>query len=189
MMGLTVRYFPLAGRFGSPTDVDEADVRPLAAAGMPVGSDGMHRPLWRRLDAESLTEELSVARSMIAEVPREPVTSVACPLGEYDRQVLAELCRHGYPRSSPAIDDAPDAASGCSRGTASAGMTRSAPSDRTFLRRVHCVSGYGSALAKLSCSPPIPGQRCAASYLGGGRCDRCSYLGDHDGTDCGSRAF
>jgi peptidoglycan/xylan/chitin deacetylase (PgdA/CDA1 family) len=94
--GMTARYFPLAGRLGSPGHVDAADVRALAATGMAVGSHGMRHRSWRGLDAESLVEELTVARSMIAEVSGEPVTSVACPFGEYDRQVLAELRRHGY---------------------------------------------------------------------------------------------
>src|SRR6516225_3902031 len=56
--GLTARYFPLAGRLGSPGHVDAADLRELVTAGMPVGSHGMHHRSWRRLDAGSAAEEL-----------------------------------------------------------------------------------------------------------------------------------
>lgn len=94
--GLTARFFPLAGRLGSPGHVDAADVRALAQAGMTVGSHGMHHRSWRGLDAESVTEELGLARSIIAEASGEPVTDAACPFGAYDRRVLAELRRRGY---------------------------------------------------------------------------------------------
>lgn len=94
--GLTARYFPLAGRLGSPGHVDATEVRALATAGMPVGSHGMHHRSWRGLDAGAVTEELSIARTMIAEASGEPVTSVACPFGAYDRHVLAHLRGHGY---------------------------------------------------------------------------------------------
>jgi peptidoglycan/xylan/chitin deacetylase (PgdA/CDA1 family) len=94
--GLTARFFPLAGRLGSPGHVDTADVGALAQAGMTVGSHGMHHRAWRGLDAESVTEELGLARSIIAEASGEPVTDVACPFGAYDRRVLGELHRHGY---------------------------------------------------------------------------------------------
>ena len=96
--GLTARYFPLAGRLGSPGHVDAADLRELVTAGMPVGSHGMHHRSWRGLDAGSAMEELGVARTMIAEASGEPVTSVACPFGAYDRQVLTLLRRQGYDR-------------------------------------------------------------------------------------------
>ena len=94
--GLTARFFPLAGRLGCPGHVDTADVRALAQAGMTVGSHGMHHRSWRGLDAESVTEELGLARSIIAEASGEPVTNAACPFGAYDRRVLGELHRRGY---------------------------------------------------------------------------------------------
>jgi peptidoglycan/xylan/chitin deacetylase (PgdA/CDA1 family) len=94
--GLTARFFPLAGRLGSPGHVDAAGVRALAQAGMTVGSHGMHHRSWRGLDPESVTEELGLARSIIAEASGEPVTNAACPFGAYDRRVLTELHRRGY---------------------------------------------------------------------------------------------
>ena len=96
--GLSASYFPLAGRLGAPGRVDAAGARALAAAGMTVGSHGMHHRSWRGLDEQSAEEELSVARSMIAEAAGEPVTTAACPFGAYDRRTLAALRRYGYSR-------------------------------------------------------------------------------------------
>ncbi len=96
--GLSASYFPLAGRLGSPGRLDAAGVRALALAGMTVGSHGMRHRSWRGLDAQSAEEELTIARSVIAEAAAEPVTSAACPFGAYDRRVLAALRRHGYTR-------------------------------------------------------------------------------------------
>jgi peptidoglycan/xylan/chitin deacetylase (PgdA/CDA1 family) len=94
--GLRARFFPLAGRLGSAGHVDQAAVRELAAAGMTIGSHGMQHRSWRGLDAASRHEELTVARAVIAEVAGQPVTSVACPFGLYDRRVLAALRDCGY---------------------------------------------------------------------------------------------
>jgi peptidoglycan/xylan/chitin deacetylase (PgdA/CDA1 family) len=94
--GLTARFFPLAGRLGKSGHLDESDVRVLAAAGMPIGSHGMRHRSWRRLDTAGLDEELDTARSLIADAAGGPVTTAACPFGEYDRQVLSALRHHGY---------------------------------------------------------------------------------------------
>jgi peptidoglycan/xylan/chitin deacetylase (PgdA/CDA1 family) len=95
---LTGRFFPLAGRLGSPGHVDATGVRALAQAGMTIGSHGMRHRSWRGLDASAEEEELTQARSLIAEAAGTPVTSVACPFGAYDRRVLAALRGHGYAR-------------------------------------------------------------------------------------------
>jgi len=94
--GLRARFFPLAGRLHSPGYVDAVGVRALASAGMALGSHGMRHRSWRGLDAASTREELAVARSVIAGAAGQPVTSVACPFGAYDRHVLAALREHGY---------------------------------------------------------------------------------------------
>jgi peptidoglycan/xylan/chitin deacetylase (PgdA/CDA1 family) len=93
---LSARFFPLAGRLGSPGHVDATGVRALAEAGMTIGSHGMRHRSWRGLDARAEEEELAVARSLIAEAAGAPVTCVACPFGAYDRRVLAALRGHGY---------------------------------------------------------------------------------------------
>lgn len=94
--GLSARFFPLAGRLGSPGYVDAVGVRQLVNAGMTVGSHGMRHRSWRGLDAVSDREELIIARSLIAEAAGQPVTSVACPFGSYDRRVLEALRGHDY---------------------------------------------------------------------------------------------
>jgi peptidoglycan/xylan/chitin deacetylase (PgdA/CDA1 family) len=94
--GLSARFFPLAARLGSPGYVDADGVRALAEAGMTIGSHGMRHQSWRGLDPHAELEELVLARSLIAEAAGAPVTSVACPFGAYDRQVLATLRGHGY---------------------------------------------------------------------------------------------
>ena len=94
--GLAATFFPLAGKLGRPGYLDEGGVRALSAAGMTVGSHGMHHRSWRGLDAESEHEELAVARSVIGAAAQAPVTAAACPFGSYDRRALGTLRRHGY---------------------------------------------------------------------------------------------
>jgi peptidoglycan/xylan/chitin deacetylase (PgdA/CDA1 family) len=94
--GLLARFFPLAGRLGSPGYVDAVGIRQLVDAGMTIGSHGMRHRSWRGLDAVSEREELTIARALIIEAAGQPVTSVACPFGSYDRRVLERLRGHGY---------------------------------------------------------------------------------------------
>ncbi|WP_331461378.1 polysaccharide deacetylase family protein [Micromonospora tarapacensis] len=95
---VTATFFVIAGRLGEPGSVDADGVRELRRHAMPVGSHGMwHRP-WRRLTAEQATEEFHTARDRIAELTGEPVDQAACPLGRYDRAVLARLRAAGYRR-------------------------------------------------------------------------------------------
>jgi peptidoglycan/xylan/chitin deacetylase (PgdA/CDA1 family) len=94
--GLAATFFPLAGKLGRPGYLDESGVQALSAAGMTVGSHGMHHRSWRGLDAESEHEELTVARSVIGAAAQAPVTAAACPFGSYDRRALGALRRHGY---------------------------------------------------------------------------------------------
>ena len=96
--GLSAKFFPLAGRLGSPGYVDVVGIRALSAAGMTVGSHGMHHRSWRHMNATSRQEELFEARSMIAEAAGTSVTVAACPFGAYDRQVLKLLRSCGYTR-------------------------------------------------------------------------------------------
>lgn len=89
-------FFPLAGRLGAPGSLDEAGVRALQAGGMRIGTHGMaHRP-WRGMDPATQQEELVAARERLADVVGMPVEAAACPLGQYDRRVLAALRRLGY---------------------------------------------------------------------------------------------
>jgi peptidoglycan/xylan/chitin deacetylase (PgdA/CDA1 family) len=94
--GLTADFFPLAGRLGTPGSLDAADLRELRAGGMRIGSHGMwHRP-WRRMDPRTRHEELVTARQVLAEAAGGSVEAAACPLGRYDRRVLADLRKLRY---------------------------------------------------------------------------------------------
>lgn len=99
--GLTASFFPVADRIGQVGSVDPEGLRRLRDTGMTIGSHGMrHRP-WRGMSDEQLSEELVDARRIIAEASgadSAEVAEAACPLGRYDRRVLARLRRLGYHR-------------------------------------------------------------------------------------------
>jgi peptidoglycan/xylan/chitin deacetylase (PgdA/CDA1 family) len=96
--GLTATFFLIAGRIGASGSVGPADVRALAAHGMPIGSHGMsHRP-WRGLPEPERTAEFVAARRELARITGRPVDEAALPLGRYDRRVLSDLRRLGYHR-------------------------------------------------------------------------------------------
>ena len=96
--GLPADFFVLAGRLGAPGSLDGRAVRRLREHGMTIGSHGMaHRP-WRGLDPAARREEFVVARECLASAAGAEVDLAACPLGRYDRRVLADLRRLGYRR-------------------------------------------------------------------------------------------
>ena len=96
--GLTAAFFPLAGRLDTSGSLSSADLRELVSEGMPVGSHGWRHQPWRGLPADDVRLEFDEARRRIGEVTERPVTDAACPFGEYDRQALSELRRHGFAR-------------------------------------------------------------------------------------------
>lgn len=96
--GRTAEFFVIAGRLGEPGSLSADDVRGLRAAGMGVGSHGMHHRVWRRLSRAEQHEELVVARDLLQDVLGEPVRTAACPLGRYDRGTLTALRRLRYDR-------------------------------------------------------------------------------------------
>jgi peptidoglycan/xylan/chitin deacetylase (PgdA/CDA1 family) len=96
--GLSAQFFPIAGRLGSPGSLAVDDVRELASRGMTIGTHGMrHRP-WRRMDPATRNMELVEARQRIEEAAGVAIVEAACPLGRYDRRLLADLRRLGYRR-------------------------------------------------------------------------------------------
>jgi len=96
--GQTARFFPLAGKIGTPGYVDVEGIGHIHAAGMVVGSHGCHHRDWRTLTPEELDDELVASRRALAEVVGDEVTEAACPFGSYDRRVLRALRRTGYRR-------------------------------------------------------------------------------------------
>ena len=96
--GLRADFFVLAGRLDTPGSLGEDDVRELQKQGMGIGTHGMAHRSWRGMDLATREQELVVARQRLAEVAGTPVDTAACPLGRYDRRVLADLRRLGYTR-------------------------------------------------------------------------------------------
>jgi peptidoglycan/xylan/chitin deacetylase (PgdA/CDA1 family) len=97
--GITAEFFVLAGLLGRPGRLDADGVRELVRAGMRIGSHGWAHRDWRRVDAGEMTQELTGAHQVLAELAGEPVTRVAIPFGSYDRHVLGALRRHGVTRA------------------------------------------------------------------------------------------
>jgi peptidoglycan/xylan/chitin deacetylase (PgdA/CDA1 family) len=93
--GLTATFFVVAGRLGAPEFLSADDVRTLAAAGMKIGSHGMHHRPWREADLE---EEVGGAKALLEAAAGRPVDEAACPFGSYDRRVLSALKRAGFAR-------------------------------------------------------------------------------------------
>jgi peptidoglycan/xylan/chitin deacetylase (PgdA/CDA1 family) len=96
--GLTAAFFPVAGRLGSAGSMAGDDLRELVSQGMTVGSHGMAHRSWRGMGAVTTHDELVAARELIANAAGSAVTEAACPLGRYDRRLLADLRRLGYRR-------------------------------------------------------------------------------------------
>jgi peptidoglycan/xylan/chitin deacetylase (PgdA/CDA1 family) len=89
-------FFVLAGRLGAAGSLDEDAVRELRCHGMGIGTHGMRHRSWRGMDPETRREELVTARERLAEVAGGGVDDAACPLGRYDRGLLAHLRGLGY---------------------------------------------------------------------------------------------
>jgi peptidoglycan/xylan/chitin deacetylase (PgdA/CDA1 family) len=96
---LTAEFFLLAGRIGRQGSVDRDGVRELLAAGMTIGSHGWAHRDWRRLDKPQLTQELTEAPRLLADLTGVPVHRVAVPFGSYDRRVLGRLRKAGVTRA------------------------------------------------------------------------------------------
>jgi peptidoglycan/xylan/chitin deacetylase (PgdA/CDA1 family) len=94
--GMAADFFVVAGRLGTPGNLDGDGVRALREAGMRVGTHGMDHRSWRGLDDGQLAAELVEAREAIAEATGSAVDAAALPLGQYDRSVLAALRRLDY---------------------------------------------------------------------------------------------
>jgi len=94
--GLLAGFFPIACRLDRPGSLSEDDLRTLVSSGMSVGTHGMYHQSWRTVRDGGLVAELETARSVLSSVIGAEIREAACPLGDYDRRVLGELCRRGY---------------------------------------------------------------------------------------------
>ncbi len=104
-------FFVPAGELDSPGRLARDQISVLHAAGMRIGSHGLHHIDWRRTDDRELERELVNSRSTLAEIVGGDVREAACPFGSYDRRVLRALRDAGYTRvytsdGGPAADRA-----------------------------------------------------------------------------------
>jgi peptidoglycan/xylan/chitin deacetylase (PgdA/CDA1 family) len=98
--GLSGTFYALAGRLDKPGSLRAEDLRTLTAAGMEVGTHGWNHVPWTGLGPSTFHQEISQARSCLAEVIGRPVNKAALPLGRYDRRVLRGLREEAYERVS-----------------------------------------------------------------------------------------
>lgn len=96
--GLSATFFVLAGRLEHRGSLAFDQMHELVAAGMRIGSHGMHHRSWRAMSPAESRVELVEARDALSETAGLPVTEAALPLGSYDRRLLADLRRQGYHR-------------------------------------------------------------------------------------------
>jgi peptidoglycan/xylan/chitin deacetylase (PgdA/CDA1 family) len=90
-------FFVPAGELDKPGRLAREHVSRLRAAGMEIGSHGLHHRDWRRLSDEALERELAGSRSLLAGILDGEVREAACPFGS-DRRVLRALREAGYSR-------------------------------------------------------------------------------------------
>lgn len=93
---LAAEFYILSGRIGKAGSLGDDDLHSLVKNGMTVGTHGMTHQPWRRMNPARVREELVEAREQLATVIGRPVTTAACPLGQYDRTTLTALRRLGY---------------------------------------------------------------------------------------------
>jgi peptidoglycan/xylan/chitin deacetylase (PgdA/CDA1 family) len=95
---LCASFFVVAGRIGLNGYLGRSELHELVAAGMEIGSHGMHHRSWRGLDDGALREETVVAKARLEDMLGIPVTQAACPFGGYDRRALEQLATSGFTR-------------------------------------------------------------------------------------------
>jgi peptidoglycan/xylan/chitin deacetylase (PgdA/CDA1 family) len=93
---LPATFFLCSGRLQAADYLGRDAVRELVAAGMAIGSHGMHHRDWRTLNEVELVDEISAARKNLEDVCGLPITKAAVPFGSYDRRVLAQLRVEGF---------------------------------------------------------------------------------------------
>ena len=96
--GLTATFFLPVGELNKPGRLTTEHVSHLHAAGMTIGTHGLHHRDWRRLSSDELTHDLMGSRRILSEMVNGDVAEAACPFGSYDRHVLRALREAGYQR-------------------------------------------------------------------------------------------
>lgn len=96
--GLRATFFVVADRIGKPGYLSQGQLDDLVAAGMEIGSHGLHHRPWGRLAPDALRAEIIDARDQLEQAVGRPVTEAACPFGSYRRRVLKRLREQGFER-------------------------------------------------------------------------------------------
>jgi peptidoglycan/xylan/chitin deacetylase (PgdA/CDA1 family) len=97
--GRSAQFFVLAGQLGERGRLSADDVATLHAAGMRIGSHGLHHRNWRAISDDELELELRRSRTILAGIIDSEIAEAACPFGSYDRRVLKALRAAGYTRA------------------------------------------------------------------------------------------
>jgi peptidoglycan/xylan/chitin deacetylase (PgdA/CDA1 family) len=97
--GCSAHFFVLAGEIGMPGRLGAEDLSRLRAAGMQIGSHGLHHRDWRTISDAELDRELVGSRGELAGIIGGEILEAACPFGSYDRRVLKALRAAGYTRA------------------------------------------------------------------------------------------
>jgi peptidoglycan/xylan/chitin deacetylase (PgdA/CDA1 family) len=104
-LGVRATFFVNPGRSGSRSDLvegeagrllDEEGARKLQDAGMELGSHSMSHPDLRKLDDETLAEELSASKAAIERLTARPCRTFAYPFGLFDERVERAVAAAGY---------------------------------------------------------------------------------------------
>ena len=97
--GLDAEFFVITNRIGRAGSLSAPQISGLHASGMTIGTHGMTHASWRSLSlSHEFERELADSARMLEAITQTPVRVAACPRGQYDRRVLAELKARGFTR-------------------------------------------------------------------------------------------
>ena len=96
---MRAHFFLTADRINTIGNLQTRDLIALSAAGMTIGAHGMHHRSWRKLDKKSLRAEVFDAKDLLEQIIGQPDTTVAFPMGAYDRRSIACVLEAGYQRA------------------------------------------------------------------------------------------
>ena len=91
-------FFVVSDRIDEEGYLSRIDLMALIAEGMTIGHHGMYHQPWATLGPDALQAEIFGARSALQEACNTEVGHSACPLGSYNRSVIALLRRAGFKR-------------------------------------------------------------------------------------------
>ena len=94
--GLRAIFYLTWSHLDSAGYLAKGQVAQLLRLGMTIGSHGLNHVSFSDLDDKSLGRELLESKARLEELGGLPVTSFGCPLGAYDRRVLAAAFAAGY---------------------------------------------------------------------------------------------